>query len=165
MRAASNRNAFVTTVTVGIALIWARSALAQSADDTADQPASRPAVKFNRWQEDWSVLADPAVPREWLDDLKYIPLSAVDPKTYLSLGANLRERYELNDTAGFGTGANQTDNYLISRLEVHSDLRIASQVQVFAQLQSDFAPGKKVLTPVDQDRLDLEQASSPSQSR
>jgi len=71
---------------------------------------------------------------------------------------NLRERYELNDTVGFGTGTNQADDYLISRLEVHSDLRIASQVQVFAQLQSDFAPGKKVLTPVDQDRLDLEQA-------
>jgi hypothetical protein len=157
MRAAKP-NAFVTAVSVGIALIWARSALAQSADDSADQAPSRPAVKFNRWQEDWSVLADPAVPREWLDDLKYIPLSADDPKTYLSLGMNLRERYELNDTVGFGTGTNQADNYLISRLEVHSDLRIASQVQVFAQLQSDFAPGKKVLTPVDQDRLDLEQA-------
>jgi len=43
------------------------------------------------------VLADPRVPREPLDSLKYIPLSADDPKTYLSLGAGLRERFEAND--------------------------------------------------------------------
>ena len=36
----------------------------------------RPAILFNRWQEDWSVLADPDVPREPLDKLKYIPLNA-----------------------------------------------------------------------------------------
>jgi hypothetical protein len=39
-----------------------------------DTPA-RPQILFNRWQEDWSVLANPAVPREPLDDLKYIPLA------------------------------------------------------------------------------------------
>lgn len=122
------------------------------------QTAARPAIAFNRWQEDWSVLADPAVPREPLDALKYIPLSADDPKTFLSLGANVRERFEANDASNFGTGTNRNADYLISRVELHSDLRIASQVQIFAQLQSDFAPGKKVLTPVDQNRLDLEQA-------
>jgi hypothetical protein len=120
-------------------------------------PPERPAIAFNRWQEDWSVLADPDVPREPLDALKYIPLSNDDPKTYLSLGANVRERFEANDAASFGTGTNRNADYDISRTEVHADLRIASQVQVFAQLQSDFAPGKTVRTPVDQDRLDLEQ--------
>ena len=59
---------------------------------------------FNRWQEDWSVLADPRMPREPLDGLKYIPLSAYDPESYLSFGANLRERFEANDDAAFGTG-------------------------------------------------------------
>jgi hypothetical protein len=113
---------------------------------------------FNRWQEDWSVLADPRVPHEAFDDLKYIPLSPDDPKTYLSLGADLRERFEANDAAGFGTGRNRSADYVISRLEAHADLRIASQVQVFVQLQSDFAPGKSMMTPVDRDRLDLEQA-------
>jgi Alginate export len=119
---------------------------------------ARPGISFNRWEEDWSVLADPDVQREPLDALKYIPLSADDPKTFLSLGANVRERFEANDAANFGTGTNRNADYLISRVEVHSDLRIASHVQIFAQLQSDFAPGKRVLTPVDQDRLDLEEA-------
>lgn len=127
-------------------------------DSPPARTVTRPAIAFHRWQEDWSVLANPDVPREPLDELKYIPLSAGDPNTYLSLGANARERFEANDAANFGTGTSRNADYVISRVEVHSDLRIASQVQIFTQLQSDFAPGKTVLTPVDQDRLDLEQA-------
>src|SRR5712675_2244480 len=69
-----------------------------------DQAPPRPAILFNRWQEDWSVLADPRVPREPLDSLKYIPLSLGDPKTYLSFGGNLRERFEGNNAANFGVG-------------------------------------------------------------
>jgi hypothetical protein len=123
-----------------------------------DQAPPRPAILFNRWQEDWSVLADPRVPREPLDGLKYIPLSADDPKTYLSLGAGLRERFEANDATGFGVGTNRNQDYVISRAEVDADLRVARQFQFFIQLQKDNAFDKKTLTPVDQDRPDLEQA-------
>jgi hypothetical protein len=116
---------------------------------------ARPDIMFNRWQEDWSVLANPDVPREPLDSLKYIP---IESDTYLSLGANLRERFETTDAPAFGTNpANPADSYVISRLETHADLR-AGRVQAFVQLQSDFAPGKQVRSAVDSDRLDLEQA-------
>jgi hypothetical protein len=116
---------------------------------------AEPDILFNRWQEDWSVLANPQVPREPLDGLKYIP---IDSDTYLSLGANLRERFETTDAPAFGTNpANPADSYVISRLETHADLR-AGPVQAFVQVQSDFAPGKKVLSAVDADSLDLEQA-------
>jgi hypothetical protein len=39
------------------------------ADDQGSQTSTpqRPAIMFNRWQEDWSVLADPRVPREPFD--------------------------------------------------------------------------------------------------
>jgi len=121
------------------------------------QTTARPTIEFNRWSEDWSVLADPEVPREPLDDLKYIPLSISDAFTYLSLGANVRERLEVND-AQFGIGGSRQDAYLLSRLEAHSDLRIAGQVQIFFQLQSDVAPGKRDPSPVDADRLGIEQA-------
>jgi Alginate export len=123
---------------------------------SADTP-DRPAISFNRWSEDWSVLADPDVPREPLDELKYIPLSNDEARTYLSFGVNIRERFEVND-ANFGTGGNQRDSYLLSRTEAHADLRIAGRVQIFLQLQSDTAPGKERLSPVDQDRLGIEQA-------
>jgi hypothetical protein len=136
--------------------------LAAAADDDSPapvvEPPARPAILFNRWQEDWSVLANPDVPKEPFDNLKYISLSDQDPQTYLSLGANLRERFESNDATNFGVGTNRTANYDISRLETDADLRIAGQLQFFAQLQSDYAIDKDVHTPVDQDRLDLEQA-------
>ena len=119
---------------------------------------TRPSIQFNRWQEDWSVLADPRVPREPFDNLKYIPLSPNDPKSYLSFGADVRERFEANNAASFGVSPNRNADYLLSRSEMHADLRWGSEVQVFTQFQSDFAPWKTMLTPVDQNRLDLEQA-------
>jgi Alginate export len=118
------------------------------------QDATRPPIMFNRWQEDWSALANPSVPHEALDGLKYIPLAA---DAYLSLGLDLRERFEANDAVNFGVGGIKPQEYVISRLEGHADLRI-DDFQVFVQLESAFAPGKIILTPVDQDRLDLEQA-------
>ena len=103
------------------------------------------------------MLANPEVPRQPLDELKYISLSASDTRTYLSLGANVRERFEFNETQ-FGIGGSGQNAYLLSRLGAHSDLRIAGQVQVFLQLQSDVAPGKRDQSPVDADRLGIEQA-------
>jgi hypothetical protein len=135
----------------------AAAATDDSSVPVAEIPA-RAAILFNRWQEDWSVLANPDVPREPFDDLKYISLSSRDPQTYLSLGADLRERFESNDATNFGVGSNRKADYDISRLEADADLRIAGQFQFFAQLQSDYAIDKDIHTPVDQDRLDLEQA-------
>jgi hypothetical protein len=138
-------------------MLWLSTMLAQA--QTLNVPQQRPKILFNWWQEDWSVLANPDVLREPLDVLKYIPLSKNDPKTYLSLGADMRERYENNDAMNFGVPPNGVpQSYLISRIEMHADLRIANQLQVFVQLQNDNAPGKTIIQPVDEDRLDLEQA-------
>lgn len=135
--------------------------LAQDGGERATIPvaapaAVRPVISMNRWQEDWTVLADPALRTAPFDSLKYIPLSVDDPKTYLSLGGGLRERFETNNAPGFNTTPGQADSYVISRLEAHADLH-AGPVQVFVQFQSDFAPGKRLKSPVDSDRLDLEQ--------
>ena len=119
--------------------------------------ATRPAVMFNRWQENWAVLANPCVPRKPFDSLKYIPLGS-DPSTYLSLGANLRERFELNNAPLFGLGNGHDDNYVIQRAEVHADARIAGHVQAFFQLEDARPFGKNTVTPVDKDQLDIEQA-------
>lgn len=136
----------------------ATGALPDTASATPPAPPPHPAILFNRWQEDWSVLAQPNVPREPLDDLKYIPLSAGHPETYLSFGANLRERFESNDAPSFGTNpANPSTSHVISRLEAHADLHVGP-LQAFVQVQSDFAPGKQVRSAVDSNRLDLEQA-------
>lgn len=144
---------------LGAALaMWPGLAWAQDASENGGEVPPRPAIMFNRWQEDWSVLADPRVPRMPFDALKYIPLVATDPSYYLSFGADVRERFESNDAANFGTGPNRPQNYDLSRTEFHADLHLGPNIQIFTQLQSDFAPGKTMLTPVDQNRLDLEQA-------
>jgi Alginate export len=133
-------------------------AQAQESDATGATVPTRPAILANRWEEDWSVLADPRVPREPFDNLKYIPLSLYDPKTYLSLGADFRERFEGNDAENFGTTPHSKNDYLISRTEAYADLHIADQVQIFTQIQSDFAPWKTTIASPDQDVLGVEQA-------
>lgn len=105
------------------------------------------------------MLANPQVPRESFDCLKYIPLSTLDPKKYLSFGVNWRNRYEYNNAINFGVGPDiDAQSYLITRMEAHADLHLTDQLQIFVQLQNDEAPGKTIVFPVDEDRLDLEQA-------
>jgi hypothetical protein len=152
------RVAVAYAVLLSLSLVRLAAAAGDDSPAPAVEPLARPAILFNRWQEDWSVLANPDVPKEPFDNLKYISLSDQDPQTYLSLGADLRERFESNDATNFGVGTNREASYDISRLETDADLRIAGQFQFFAQLQSDYAIDKNVHTPVDQDRLDLEQA-------
>lgn len=137
--------------------LWAASgARAQDADPAP--PPVRPAIKFNRWQEDWSALADPALRTQPGDDLKYVPLLPGDARSYLSLGMNLRERFESNDAPFFGVGGRAGDSYVIQRLETSLDIHPDAHWQVFAQLEDARAFGKATITAVDQDVLDLEQA-------
>lgn len=122
-----------------------------------DKPAQskRPAISSNRWQEDWSVLADPALRTQPLDRLKYIPLSGSDPDTYVSFGATVRERFESNSAPGFGIGGVRRDNYLIQRAQLHIDLNLFKDWQVFTQFEDDRAFGKKNIGSADADQLDL----------
>ncbi|MCC8940313.1 alginate export family protein [Bradyrhizobium sp. Arg68] len=121
----------------------------------ADENTARPQIKTNRWQEDWSTLANPAFRTEPFDAIKYIPVMPGDPQTYLSLGMTLRERFESVNAAAFGIGGSKSDNYLIQRLQFHLDFRFAEHWQLFLQGEDDRAFGKNVVTTVDQDPLDV----------
>jgi len=133
------------------------------ADDTAatgvagSASCARPAILFNRWQENWSALANPCVPKKPFDSLKYIPLFG-NPDAYISLGMVLRERLEINDTPLFGLGPAKADTYLLQRLEVHADVRLGPHVQIFTQFEDARPFGKDMVTPVDRNPLDLRQA-------
>ena len=135
----------------------AATAAATGSASTPVCDAKRPVVLFNRWQEDWSVLANPCVPRKPLDGLKYIPLGGA-PDSYLSLGANLRERIETNNAPLFGIGSAQSDTYLLQRAEVHADAHVGGHWQFFVQLEDARAYGKNTIAPVDKNPLDIEQA-------
>ncbi|RAR47319.1 alginate export protein, partial [Paraburkholderia unamae] len=146
----------------GLLLMGAPAAFAQTAtnvpESTPTCDVKRPVPGFNRWQEDWGVLANPCLPRRPFDGPKYIPLSRNDPTWYLSLGANLRERFELNNTPLFGLGSARPDNWVIQRAEVHADARFGEHVQAFFQLEDARPFGKDSVTPVDKNPLDIEQA-------
>jgi hypothetical protein len=137
-------------------LLLASTGIAHAgADEASGVAPQRPALKSNRWQEDWSVLADPALLREPLDGLKFIALPGADRQRYLSLGATLRERFESNDAPDFGTAGARSDAYLLQRLQLHADLHVADSLRFFAQLEDARAFGKQALSAADQNRLDL----------
>lgn len=143
-------------VAVGAGMLVAVALLPAAAAQEAPAAApTRPKIQMNRWQEDWSVLADPALRTQPFDSLKYIPLWSGNPQTYLSFGATLRERFEINDAPGFGTGGSKGDGYLLQRLQIHADLHFNENWRFFVQLEDDRAFDKRSIAPVDQNPLDL----------
>jgi hypothetical protein len=134
-------------------------ALALSDEELANTPeTTRPMIKPNRWQEDWSPLADQQSPQQPLDELKYIPLGHAGAGIYASLGLNLRQRFESVDAPAFGTGNRSGDSYLLDRLQVHADVRLYRNWQIFTQLEDVRTLDKATITPVDRNPLDLRQA-------
>jgi len=134
-------------------LVAAASLLASGA--LSAEISKRPAIQSNRWEEDWSALANPALSKQPLDVLKYVPLSASDPETYVSFGATLRERFETNYAPDFGIGGVTGDSYLSQRAQFHIDLHLNQDWQIFTQFEDDRAFEKVDVGPADADRLDL----------
>ena len=116
----------------------------------------RPPIKLNRYDEDYAFLSNPECRTEFWDHLKYIALTS-DPSTYLSLGADLRERFEYFRNLDWGRGPD--DGYLLHRFMVHGDVHLGARLRGFVQLTSNFATGRAGGPgPVDEDQLDLHQA-------
>ena len=120
----------------------------------AQDAATRPAIQTQRWEEDWSVLADPALRTGPFDAGKYVPLTG---NAYLSFGANLRERVEALDALQFGTLRQKSNAYLLDRAEIDLDLHWDGW-EAFVQLEDDRALGKTRITAADADRFDVEEA-------
>ena len=133
------------------------SALAE--DATAGHPSRRPPpYTLLRYTERYSYLADPEYPRGWLDTLKYIPLAAGNPESYLSLGGEVRERYESYHNQGFGVSGPRQNDYGLQRVLVHADLHVNERLRMFAQGISSVQFGGEFKTPINQNPLDLQQA-------
>ncbi|HEX8913694.1 MAG TPA: alginate export family protein, partial [Humisphaera sp.] len=93
-----------------------------------------------RWNEDYSALKDPANRTDFLDPIKYIPLGRDD--FYLSLGGQLRERYEFFNNNNFGAGDQDDDGFLLHRLFLNADLHLGRNVRVFGQFKSSLEDGR-----------------------
>jgi hypothetical protein len=123
-----------------------------------DLPSSqkRPAMEADRAKEDWSPFAEPKLRTQPLDRLKYIPLFSSNPDSYISLGLNLREIFEVSDAPAFGTvPANPKDSYWLQRAQFHIDFHLNDNWQVFTQFEDLRALDKTAVGPNDANQLDL----------
>lgn len=128
----------------------------------AQQPAAMraetpPAYKLFRYDEDYRYLRDPAKRTDFWDPIKYIPLGG-SPVWYLSIGGELRERFEYYSHPNLGLQGQPPNAYLLQRALLHADLHVGDYLRTFVQLGSHLAPWKDAAAPPYLDRLDLQQA-------
>jgi HSP20 family molecular chaperone IbpA len=133
--------------------------LTQSLPCSPNQP---PAYKPLRYEEDYSYLKDPDRRTDLLDALKYIPLSSREG-WYLSLGGEIRERYEFfhNEESGSQPANRHGNNsYALQRYLLHGDLHLGSHFRFFLQVVSGLENGRigGPRPDIDRDIFDVHEA-------
>lgn len=138
----------ISIITMAVASV----SLAQSTNPTA--PPSAPPYTPVRWNENYRYLKT-APASDLFDPIKHVSLT---DDIYLSLGGQVRERYEFFNNNTFGAGVQDDDGYLLSRFFLHADLHVTDHFRVFAQGKSslaDFRDGGPRAS--DADEADIEQ--------
>jgi hypothetical protein len=126
----------------------------------AQQPPKQdmpPPYKLFRFEENYRYLQDPAKRTDIWDPIKYIPLSS-DPGWFLSLGGELRERFEFYSHPNLGLQGQGPNGYLLHRLLLHADLHASDYFRAFVQVGNHLAPWKDAAAPPYLDQLDFQQA-------
>jgi hypothetical protein len=124
-----------------------------------EKPASlpRPLYLLPRYEEDWSLLSDPAKRGDFWDPIKFIPLNE-DRNAFLSLGGEVRETYERFHNTNFGLSPDDPDGYLLQRYLFHVDFHAGQRFRFFGELNSSLEDGRTGgPRPLDEDKLDLHQ--------
>ncbi len=127
-----------------------------------ERPAAEPpAYNILRYEEDYSYLRDPSKGTDWLDPLKFIPLDA-DGRVYLTLGGDMRQRFEHYSSFGVGNGSvdGKADSYYLARYLFHADLHAGDALRFFFQLKSNTEEGRRggPRPNIDRDDFDVHQA-------
>ena len=88
--------------------------------------------------------------------LKYIPLSPQDPTIYLTLGGELRERFEYYQNPVFGLPG-KYDSDLLQRITLFADLHVGDRLRFFVEGISGLVADEKLHPPPPQkDPLNLQ---------
>jgi len=128
-------------------------------DVPVGSPNSRPPpYTLLRYTERYSYLADPDKRTDAFDAYKYIPLNANQPESYLSLGGEIRERYEHYHNPGFGIVGPDESRYGLQRIMLHADLHATERLRFFVQGISSLQFGGEPKLDMNQNPLDLQQA-------
>ncbi len=131
--------------------------LGQGDDMGAETPMPPPAYKTLRFDEDYSFLTNAANRTDLFDPMKYLPLRSSDPLWYLTLGGELRERFEGNYDPNFGIPDLGSDSYLLQRIALLADVHLGQRVRFFVEGISGIVAGESLpAPPVQQDPIDLQ---------
>lgn len=118
---------------------------------------SAPPYKQLRYDENYAYLRNPAGRSDYLDAIKFIPFST-NGNWYLTLGGEIRERYEYYHNSLWGRGPQDDNGYLLQRYMVHADAHFGDYFRVFTQFKSGLEDGREGgPRPTDRDDFDLNQ--------
>jgi alginate export protein len=134
-------------------------------DDTATTSAQSTCVrqyKTLRYDEDYSFLKDPSKCCDCWDPVKYIPLFGCDSGHYLTIGGELRERYEFfrNENAGAAPAdSHGNNNDFTERYMLNADLHLGQYFRVFTDFMSGEEDGRigGARPGIDRDAFDIHQ--------
>ncbi len=131
-------------------------------DEKSKDGAAPPAYKLLRYEEDYDYLKDPSRRTDFWDAIKYVPLWSRED-WYLSLGGELRERYEFfhnQDDGAAPADAHGNNAYLLQRYLLHGDLHLGPSVRFFGQLMTGLEDGRigGPRPDIDRDAFDVHQA-------
>ena len=111
-----------------------------------------------RFQDDYSCFKDPANRDGLLDQLKFIPLGDAGTIS-LSLGGEIRQRYEYTQNPAFGADPQDENGVWMQRLTLHGDLRLGEHLRIFGQAYSALEAGRAGgPSPVDENRFEFQNA-------
>jgi Alginate export len=139
-------------ILIGAVLVVSLSASARAQDyDTSTGYSLEP------WDEDYSYLSNPANRTDPFDVIKYIPIGN-EPDWYLTLGGQVRDRFDYFNNNEFGNGIRDNGFDLI-RMLADVDAHFGKNVRAFVQLDSSLeymrAGGPRA---GDADNIDFQQA-------
>jgi hypothetical protein len=128
--------------------------LAQSSDSSATPPD----YKQLRYEEDYGYLRDQTKRRDSLDSIKNISLGS-EADRYLSIGGEIRQRYEYFHNPTWGQEEQDDNGYWLQRYMLHSDVHLGNRFRFFGQIKSGIEIGRAGgPRGADEDKLDLHQA-------
>ena len=140
------------------AAIVCAAALRATISRADEASCHRPRITPLRYDEDYSFLRDPRCRTDVWDPLKYLVLDR-RLSVYLTLGIDIRERYEYFHNLNWGRDPSGPAGYLIQRVMPYTDLHFGRHVRAYFQLTSNLVWGRDP-RPLDRDDLDLLQAFS-----
>lgn len=135
----------------------ARGVFALGSFALASLAAAEEAAPFKlvRSDEDYGRLADPVLRAAAPEAYKYLPVGS---DAYVSLGGEIRERYDVFDAPRFGIGQ-RSDAYDLQRILVHADVHVDEALRVYVEAGNHDVFGKRTaVLPVDRDPTNLENA-------